>query len=149
MKTLLYGFAGLPALALIAGGCAVPDKIVANETAAAICAGGPAAEIAGFPDSIMLPAGAALDDKSSGSPPEFASRNYQIVAHSMSDIEEIKSFYRCILPRRGFSIIDEEQGNYWLLRFSGPEVDDGSVLIGAGAAEGETSIQIFLIEQEK
>jgi len=133
----------LPALLLTLTGCAA-----ANMSAKPVCDAGPAVGVNGFPASIILPAGAVLDDQSSGSPPEFASDNYQIAAHSASDIDAIRSFYRCTLPKLGFPIDSEEQGNFWLLRFGGPHVDYGSVLVGDGRTEGEVSIQIFLIEKE-
>ena len=136
-------FAGPPALALTLTGCAAAD-VSAN----AVCDASPAIQVEGFPAAVMLPAGAVIDSQSSGSPPQFASDNYQVVAHSASDIEAVRGFYRCALPAQGFPIIDEEQGNVWLFRFSGPEVDDGSVLVGDGSTEGEVSIQIFLVEKE-
>ena len=146
MKTpfsVLSIFVGLTAAALTLTGCAA-----ANVSANPDCDAGAAMQVKGFPAAVMLPAGAVIDSQSSGSPPEFASDNYQVVAHSASDSEAVRSFYRCALPARGFPIIDEEQGNVWLLRFSGLEVDDGSVMVGDGRAAGEVSIQIFLIEKE-
>ncbi len=137
-------FAGLPAMALTLTGCAA-----ANVSAKPVCDAGPSIQVEGFPSAVILPAGAVIDSQSSGSPPEFASDNYQVVAHSAADIDAVQGFYRCALPAQGYPLIEEEQGNSWLLRFSGPAVDDGSVLVGDGRTEGEVSIQIFLIEKEK
>lgn len=136
-------FVSLPAFVLILAGCAAT-----NVSANPVCDAGAALQVEGFPAAVMLPAGAVIDTHSSGSPLEFASDNYQVAAHSASDIEAVRSFYRCALPAQGFPITDEEQGNVWLLRFGGPAIDDGSVLVGAGRTEGEVSIQIFLIEKE-
>lgn len=146
MRALLSAavkLAVLPAVSLTLAGCA------ANNVAAhTVCDAGPSIQVEGFPAAAVLPAGAIIDSQSSGFPPEFASDNYQVVAYAAADIETIRRFYRCALPELGYPVIGEEQGNVWLLRFGGPAVDDGSVLVGDGRTEGEVAIQIFMIEKE-
>ncbi len=133
-------FVCLPAMALTLAGCAT-----ANVAASPVCNAGPSIQVEGFPAAFMLPTGAIIDNQSSASAPEFASGNYRVVAYSEADIAAVQTFYRCALPAQEFPVIEEEQAKFWLLRFGGPAVDDGSVLVGNGRTEGEVSIQIFLI----
>jgi hypothetical protein len=105
----------------------------------------------GYPETVMFPAGSKLISASGGQPPEYETRNYNVTAETDLPVESVVEFYTGMLAKKGFDILDVEEGNATLIRFGAPGLDDASVMIMDMYGDGTTTFTISLLmvpEQE-
>lgn len=94
----------------------------------------------GFPETIMLPEGTVLRSAAGGMPPEYASRTYLIEASAPGTKAEIASFFQNMLEKKGFEIVDTEEGYATVIWFTTLGLDEASVQVMDGYEAGDPSM---------
>ena len=90
----------------------------------------------GFPETIMFPPGSVLRSASGGMPPEYASRSYLIDGEAPLSKSEMAEFFQTMLEKKGFEIVNSEEGYATVIWFTTPGIDEASVQIVEGFEEG-------------
>ena len=135
----------LPAIVLLGaiGGCASGTSLAqeAGDNREAAAPAETAVQLPeGFPEVIMFPTGTVLRSAAGGMPPEYASRTYLIEASAPGTKEEIATFFKNMLEKKGFEIVSTEEGYASVIWFTTPGLDEASVQIVDGYDAGDPSI---------